>query len=60
MTDFPAEPYRIKSVEAIRLISREERENRIRQANFNVFKIRAEDIYIDFSGDENNSRRQIQ
>ncbi|MBD3258754.1 tryptophanase [candidate division GN15 bacterium] len=47
----PAEPYRIKSVESIRLLSRHEREQRIREANFNIFKVDAEDIYIDLLTD---------
>jgi tyrosine phenol-lyase len=55
MTDFPAEPYRIKAVETISLKSREEREDRIKKANFNVFKIAAEDIYIDFLTDSGTS-----
>jgi len=55
MIDFPAEPYRIKSIEPIRLKSRSEREERIKEAKFNVFKIPAEDIYIDFLTDSGTS-----
>ena len=33
----PAEPYRIKSVEPIRLLNREERLKRIAAANYNIF-----------------------
>ena len=47
----PAEPYRIKSVEPIALISRTEREERLRAANFNLFKLDAPDIYIDLLTD---------
>ena len=55
MVDFPAEPYRIKSVEAIRLKTRDEREISVKKANFNIFKIPAEDIYIDFLTDSGTS-----
>ncbi|MCP4684689.1 MAG: tryptophanase [bacterium] len=57
----PTEPYRIKSVEPIRLLSRPEREEKIVAANYNIFKIDAEDIYIDLltdSGTAAMSNRQ--
>ncbi|MEW5796298.1 MAG: tryptophanase [Candidatus Zixiibacteriota bacterium] len=47
----PAEPYRIKAVEAIKLRSRHERERLIAEANYNLFKIDAQDIYIDLLTD---------
>jgi tryptophanase len=47
----PAEPYRIKSIEAIRLISRPERDKKIAEAKYNLFKIDAADIYIDLLTD---------
>ena len=49
--DQPTEPYRIKAVEPIRLLSRHEREEKIRAANYNIFKVDAEDIYIDLLTD---------
>jgi len=55
MIEFPAEPYRIKTIEPIRLNSRDEREKIIREAKYNVFKIRAEQIYIDFLTDSGTS-----
>jgi tryptophanase len=55
MTDFPAEPFRIKTVESIRLNSRDEREKIIRAAKFNIFKIAAQDVYIDFLTDSGTS-----
>lgn len=47
----PAEPFRIKAVEPIRLLSRTEREAKIKAAHYNVFKIDAVDIYIDLLTD---------
>lgn len=47
----PAEPYRIKAVEAVRLQSRHKREELIAAARFNLFKIDAQDIYIDLLTD---------
>jgi tyrosine phenol-lyase len=53
--DFPVEPYRVKVVEPIRLISRDEREINIQRAHFNIFNIRSEDIFIDLLTDSGTS-----
>ena len=40
------EPFKIKAVEPMRLTSRTEREGKLRDAGFNVFLLRAEDVLI--------------
>lgn len=46
-----AEPYKIKMVEMIEQLSREERAEKIEAAGFNLFNIRAEDVFIDLLTD---------
>lgn len=51
MTHYPAEPFRIKMVEPIRLISRRERQEVLKKVSYNLFAIPAEDVYIDLLTD---------
>ncbi len=50
-TRIPVEPYKIKSIEPIKLLSREEREKNLRRAGFNVFALPAPAVFIDLLTD---------
>ena len=48
---YPPEPYRIKSIEFVKMNTREEREKHMQDAGFNTFLLNSEDVYIDLLTD---------
>jgi len=51
MSQFPAEPFRIKVVEVPNILNREEREEAIKKAGYNTFLLDSADCYIDLLTD---------
>ena len=48
---YPPEPFRIKSVEPVKMIDRQAREEVVKKAGYNTFLIDSEDVYIDLLTD---------
>ena len=51
MATYIAEPFRIKTVEKIKITTKEEREEKIRKADYNLFGLDSRDVYIDLLTD---------
>lgn len=49
--NFPFEPFRVKTIEKIKITTRDERERKIKDANYNLFNLKAEDVMIDLLTD---------
>lgn len=48
---YPAEPFRIKSMETVSMIPRVEREKVMQEADYNTFLSNSRDVYIDLLTD---------
>lgn len=55
MKELFAEPYKIKIVEPIRNMTRDERLHALDKASYNTYRLREEEVYLDFSNSRGNA-----